>query len=203
LFATAQATGIPLTSPRRSAIFPWESKHGKKHFYVEYADAASVNRARLADIRGFACFIVSKDKQHRTRFASLSSRTFANAASGLALKPTRGTIRYSPYTIPGGSYTTGDYASSSQAPARGKPSTSSDLLPTPSPLFLSPAPLYNGHNNAEMSSSSEEGMSLTEHSGSRIAAADASHVSASFPPTSSHPSSKVYHAPAVPLLSLV
>jgi len=171
---------------------------------------ASVERARFADIPGFACFIVSKDKQHRTRFASLSSRTFANGTSGLALKPTRGTRRYSPYTIPAGSqtghYTAGDYARSSQVPAGGNPSTSSDLLPnkgTPSPLFHSPSSLNNGHNNAEMSSSSEEGMSLTEHLGSRIAAADASHVSASFPQTSSHPSSKISHAPEMPLFSLV
>jgi hypothetical protein len=191
-------TGLPLTSPCRSAIFPWESNLGKTHFYVEYTDTASVKRARAAVIPDFACFVISKDKQHRKRFASLSSRTLPNGASGLAPKATRGAIRYSPYTIPGGSqashYVAGDYARSSHAPGHLGGNPSSDFLPnqgTPSPLSHSLSPRYNGHNNTEIPPPSEEGMFLTEHLGSCIAAVNGDHVSASFLQTSPNPSSKV------------
>jgi hypothetical protein len=191
-------TGIPLTVPNRSAIFPWESKQGKAHFYVEYGDTASVKRARSAAISEFACFVVSKDKQHRKRFALLSSRTLANGATGLALKPTKGATRYSPYTIPGSSqashYVAGDYNGSSHTPGHLGGIPSNDFLANQgisSSMSHSLSPLYNGYNNAETSPSPEEGMFLTEHLGSCIAAVDGDQVSASFPQTSPNPSSKV------------
>ena len=59
----------------RSNIYPWRSKSGKNHFYVEFQDQDRYDMAYRELIPGFNSVGILTDAQHRKRLISLASHT--------------------------------------------------------------------------------------------------------------------------------